>query len=173
MESEKTYCASLDRPNLISTVVVLAILVGTGILLVYLSYDAGWSTTIGAILLLAAAFELIIGASAVIYAPRGYAVTSTHIKALRLGPDTNIPLENIESVESVKLKRVIRTFGYGGMFGAWGWFWSKEIGNFRAYVTRRDRSVALRQRNGTPLVVSPDDPDGFMAHVRSHLPEID
>lgn len=51
--------------------------------------------------------------------------------------------------------------GNGGFLGYIGWFRSKRLGSFRAYVTDPPRCVVLEfeQRK---VVVSPDDPRRFL-----------
>ncbi len=50
----------------------------------------------------------------------------------------------------------VRTFGNGGLFGYYGWFWRKG-GAFRLFATRRDRLVEVVV-GGKRVVVSPDEP---------------
>lgn len=38
----------------------------------------------------------------------------------------------------------------------------------RLYLTRLDRSVVLHLREGLPVLLSPDDPDGFIDAVRHY-----
>lgn len=55
----------------------------------------------------------------------------------------------------------IRTFGNGGAFSGSGYFWNKEIGTFRAFVTDPREGVWIKTPEKT-LLVTPDDPAEFM-----------
>lgn len=78
----------------------------------------------------------------------------------------NFDLSGLRSVElnPDALKGSIRTFGNGG-FGAFhGYFRSKRMGKFRAYVTDANRAVVLRWEDKC-AVVSPKDTEYFIEEV--------
>lgn len=52
--------------------------------------------------------------------------------------------------------------GNGGMGGFIGWFWNRSLGGYRAWVTDPRRSVLLKFPDRR-VVLSPDDPDAFIA----------
>jgi hypothetical protein len=95
-------------------------------------------------------------------APRGYAVDPEGILVLRHWPRTFIRADDLVAVEPIELRRVWKVCGCQGVYGGWGWFSSDKLSWFRAYITHTDRLVVLRLRRGTPVVVSPDDPEGFV-----------
>jgi hypothetical protein len=75
---------------------------------------------------------------------------------------TSIPLSGIREIEILPpgaLRGAIRTFGVGGLFGYYGWFYKK--GAFRLWATRSDRLVEIVAA-GRRVVVSPDDPARFV-----------
>jgi hypothetical protein len=61
----------------------------------------------------------------------------------------------------------VRTFGNGGLFGWYGWYWKK--GPFRLYATRTDRLVEVVV-GGRRVVLSPDEPDRLVAGIRDAAP---
>jgi hypothetical protein len=61
----------------------------------------------------------------------------------------------------------LRTFGNGGLFGYYGWFYKK--GAFRLYATRRDRLVEV-VIDGKRVVVSPDEPARFLDGLLASAP---
>ena len=63
------------------------------------------------------------------------------------------------------MKGSLRLFGNGGIFGFYGWFWSKSLGRFSAFVTDNARSVVIRLPART-IVVSPDQPEEFARLLR-------
>jgi hypothetical protein len=51
--------------------------------------------------------------------------------------------------------------GAGGLFGAFGWLWSRKAGRLDVYVTNLGPWVVVERRAGRPLVLSPADPHAF------------
>ncbi len=62
----------------------------------------------------------------------------------------------------------LRTFGSGGMFGFFGWFWSRKMGHYRAYVTHRQDMVLVEAER--PYLLSPERPDDFLRALSHWLP---
>jgi hypothetical protein len=58
----------------------------------------------------------------------------------------------------------MRTCGNGGFYSITGFYWSKPLGAYRAYVTDPRRSVVLRYEKRT-VVVSPDAPEDFVREL--------
>lgn len=113
-------------------------------------------------LVFVAVLLLAVLISCPLMAPRGYAVDPEGILVLRHWPRTFIPADDLVAVEPIELRRVCKVCGCQGVYGGWGWFSSDKLSWFRAYITHTDRLVVLRLRRGTPVVVSPDDPEGFV-----------
>ena len=59
-----------------------------------------------------------------------------------------------------------RTFGNGGFFSMSGWFYSKTLGRYRAFVTDRRDAVILKFVDRT-IVVSPNPAQEFAETVLS------
>lgn len=97
---------------------------------------------------------------------RGYALTPEEILIKRLFWYTRLPRAGLESAafspESVRGS--IRMFGNGGFFSFTGWFWSRELGKYRAFATDYSRIVVLRYPRRT-IVISPGEPDEFVRAV--------
>jgi hypothetical protein len=51
--------------------------------------------------------------------------------------------------------------GVGGLFGGFGWLWTRRRGLVEFYVSRTDGLVLVERREGRPLLVTPSDPDGL------------
>ena len=79
---------------------------------------------------------------------RGYAVTAEGILVRRLWWNTVLPRADIRSVEVMPrvMSKSIRTCGNGGMFSFTGFYWNKQLGTYRAYVTDLNRTVVVRMR---------------------------
>lgn len=125
--------------------------------------------------LLAVVAGLVVLGPTALLAPRGYTVEPTQVTIRRLGRDIRIPIETIKRVESVDgtefFKGATRMWANAGLFGYAGYFRSPATGTFRGYTTRTQGSmVALHFDFAVPIVVSPDDTDGFVNAVRSIRP---
>ena len=107
--------------------------------------------------------------AAMLFAIRGYTVTADAILVHRLGWSSVVALDGLESatVSPEAAQRSSRTFGNGGFFSYTGRFRNGTLGPFRAFVTDHARTVVLRfpdRAEGDRVVVmSPDDPDAFVA----------
>ncbi|MEI8233512.1 MAG: PH domain-containing protein [Verrucomicrobiota bacterium] len=97
---------------------------------------------------------------------RGYTVTPEAILVHRPFWHTRLPREGLLSatVEPKAMKGSLRTCGNGGLYSFTGWYWSKKLGRYRAFVTDLNRTVVLRWEKRT-VVISPDDPEGFVREV--------
>lgn len=101
---------------------------------------------------------------------RGYVITADGILIRRLWWNTVLPFDDIRSVqaEPLALSSSFRTCGNGGLYSFTGFYWSKQLGHFRAYVTDLNRTVIVRMKNRT-AVLSPEDPEAFARTVESYL----
>ncbi len=82
------------------------------------------------------------------------------------------PLAGVESVTVLPpgwLKGAIRTFGNGGLFGFYGWYFKK--GPFRLFATRLGPLVEVVVE-GRRVVVSPDAPLDLVAGIRATAPRL-
>lgn len=94
---------------------------------------------------------------------RGYAITEDAILIRRLFWTTRLLRDGLKSAEVVPkaMSKSLRTCGNGGGFSFTGWYWSKSLGVYRAFVTDLNRTVVLRFDKRT-VVVSPDEPEDFV-----------
>jgi hypothetical protein len=94
---------------------------------------------------------------------RGYAITPDAILIRRLFWTTRLPRAELQSARSEPdaMRGSLRTFGNGGLFSFSGFFWSKALGSYRAWVTDPHRTVVLvyAQRK---VVISPEVPEDFV-----------
>lgn len=110
---------------------------------------------------------LLVPMVAVLFAVSGYEVEGGRLRIRRLLWSDSLPLATLSSAVRDPALTVgsWRIAGNGGLFSFTGWFRSKALGNYRAYVTDFDRVVVLRFHDRRPVVVSPADPDAFVAAV--------
>jgi hypothetical protein len=104
-------------------------------------------------------------------APRALEIGGGELRVLRRAwPAAGIPLGGIEEVAQLPpgaLRGAVRTFGVGGLFGFYGWFYKK--GPFRLFATRSDRLVEV-VAGGRRVVVSPDEPARFVDGILASAP---
>ena len=75
-------------------------------------------------------------------------------------------IASVRLIDSAALKRDIGwglRVGAGGLWGGFGWLYTKHRGKVRLYVSRTDRFVWLETRQGSPWLLTPDDADAFVA----------
>jgi hypothetical protein len=104
-------------------------------------------------------------------APKAIELEGGELRILRRAwPAAAYPLSRVDSVSVLppgSLRGAVRTFGNGGLFGFYGWFYRK--GAFRLYATRRDRLVEV-VIDGKRVVVSPDEPARFVDGLLASSP---
>ncbi len=104
-------------------------------------------------------------------APRGFTVEPGLVTVDRPIMPVKIELRPGTVVEPAApglLYGSLRTMGNGGLFGYYGGFWKKGVGNYLLYATRSDRFVSID--NGKKYFLTPDDPELFIEEVRRSLP---
>jgi hypothetical protein len=115
-----------------------------------------------------ASLPVLIVVLAALLAIRGYRIDGTDLRIRRLFWSTRVPMTGLISAEAREhaMRGSIRLAGNGGMYSFSGWWWSKGLGRFRAFVTDLQRTVILRMPERT-IVVSPGDPERFAAEART------
>jgi hypothetical protein len=95
---------------------------------------------------------------------RGYVITEDAILITRLFWSTRLDRADLSSAEPIPnaMSKCLRVCGNGGVFSFTGWYWSKQLGFYRAFVTDLNRTVVLRFGKKT-VVLSPEKPDEFVA----------
>lgn len=107
-----------------------------------------------------------IPVAAALFTIRGYSISSGTLFIHRLFWRTSIPLAGLKSAEHCPdaLNGAIRTIGNGGLYSFSGYFRSKDLGPFRAFVTDLHSTVVMRFPTHV-IVVSPGAPDDFIQQV--------
>jgi len=159
---EKSFSATLDNTSRIITVVVLVIT----IIVAYKCYTIveqeifpAWKSW------LAISFLVILDVLIFIYRPLSYAITPYSVVVKRPINDLVIDKKDVVEIRAVlheEMKFPIRTFGNGGLFGYTGQYYSSRMGNMRWYATRRSNYVLLLLCSGKKIIITPDNPSGFL-----------
>jgi hypothetical protein len=97
---------------------------------------------------------------------RSYSISAGSLFVQRMFWSTQIQLSGLKSAQfdPRAMKGSIRTFGNGGFFAISGWYWSKRLGAYRAWVTDPKKSVILEFEK-RKIVVSPETPEQFVDSI--------
>src|SRR5437899_3237139 len=154
--------ASMDwRTTLITAGAVLLLLTIPGLLLT--------RPVFGGVVFIVAGTNALVCLVSFLWAPRGYTVSQRQIQVHRPVGKASIPLVSVQSVRRAvpaDCKGLRRTFGNGGLFGIYGYFHSPRLGAHRWFATRTTNLILVTVQD-TPYVLSPDDPDRFLAALNS------
>lgn len=113
--------------------------------------------------LLAPACVVAIFGIIALFSVQGFTVKGRELWVQRPLWQTRLPLGDLQQahVDPTAMKGAWRSAGNGGLLVFCGWFRSRKLGKFRAFVTDQSRCVVMEFKD-RKLVVSPDDPAGFV-----------
>lgn len=167
--------APWDRALRVTTtilvLVLLAVLAPLTFFLVRLGARTGTTGATAAAVLVAAAlaatFALAWG-----LAPRAFWIGGDRLRIERPLFAVDIPLALIRAAGSLpdgSFRGSIKVAGTAGLFGYYGRFWSRSLGAFRLYATRRTGLVVVDTADER-FVISPDRPERFLEVLRQRAP---
>lgn len=100
------------------------------------------------------------------FRPRSFEVSVDRVGISRIAGVLHIPLREVRAARYPATRPAATVIGIArvdGMHGTFGTFRSRDWGRFRMYVTDHDKMVELRLSDGSRVIVSPNDPTGFLA----------
>ena len=169
-----TFASPWDRSLRISTAAVVAVALGGVALLLAWGLPAtsrglrgSWTVTLAVLVLPA----ILLGAWAL--APRRLTLVGTKLRVERPLWAVEIETSGLRAVAPLSegsLGGAVRILGTSGFCGYYGRFYSRSLGSFRLYATRRVGLVCLDTAS-TRFVVSPEPPEAFVEAVRARAPE--
>ncbi len=68
-------------------------------------------------------------------------------------------------LDKEKIGWAIRTFGVGSLFGYYGKFANTKLGSMTWYATRKDKTVLVRTIDNKKIILTPDEPEKFVADL--------
>lgn len=71
-------------------------------------------------------------------------------------------------IDTPQLKREIgwgARVGAGGLWGGFGWLWTRRRGIVQMYITRTDRYVWLERGTERPWLITPERPEDFVREL--------
>jgi hypothetical protein len=121
------------------------------------------------ILLLPLPFALAVALGA-LYRPLAFSFSPDHLTLLvhRPAGARAFPLLGLSDVNfpaTPPPRGSIGLLSSQGYFGVFGKFWNRDWGTFEVYVTDSRRQVELIWSDGKRLILSPDDPSGFINNL--------
>jgi len=119
------------------------------------------------------ALPLAIALISLLFVVSGYELGPEELLVQRLFWSTRVSLRGISRAthDPSAMKRSLRLFGNGGLFAITGIYRNRMLGRYRAFATDPRRSIVLFQPTRT-LVVTPADPAGFLAALKTYFPAI-
>jgi hypothetical protein len=154
----RRYNAPWDRLLTGASIGFIAVLAGVAVVLALTL--APWLAILPLAILLASA----------LFAVRGFRIESGSVVVERLLWSSTLPLQGLRAARADRdaFRQSARTFGNGGAFAFTGWYAHPALGEFRAFVTDRDRAVVLEWPH-EKVVLSPDAPDEFVREISAFV----
>ena len=115
---------------------------------------------------------LLIYVFTFVFRPVNYQVVEDRLIIHRPISDVIIYTNQMVSVEIITKRNigwVVRVFGVGGLFGYYGKFTNFKMGSMMWYTTRRDKMVLVKTMNGKKIILSPDEPESFVADLMKNI----
>ena len=162
-----TYKTSLDKFAKVITIGVTILF--AGILIGQFSVIKNSDTTIAIFTSLALILSYLI---AFAFKPINYSLNNDEVIIHRLLKDVKIDRKKIKNVEQLNKEQIgwaLRGFGVGGLFGYYGLFASTKLGRMTWYATRRNKAVLLQTIGNKKIIITPNDPDKFVADFNAQL----
>ena len=84
-----------------------------------------------------------------------------------------IPREDISNVRLIDGQELRSEIGWGmrigagGLWGGFGWLWTKRRGIVQMYISRTDRFVWIERANSRPWLITPEQPEAFVRALSS------
>lgn len=156
---------ALKVTTAVNTLILLAVLGSLGVFVVREGAPQA------AAVLVAALFPAIVG-STWAFAPRSFSIEGGRLVIERPLFAIDVPLSGVRAVGSLpdgSFRGSLKVAGSAGMFGYYGRFWSRGLGAFRLYATRKTGLVVV-DTAGERFVLSPEPADRFVDALRQHAP---
>ena len=152
--------ARLDTTAIVITVLVMAFIIGLGILFIA-KVPHGW--------IWALAMMLIPGISYAL-SPKQYVLNGSHLLIQKvMGKTISIPIQDIKGytiIENLAKTKITRTFGNGGLFGYYGMFSTAEYGPINCQLTSLKNSIII-ETDSILYAISPANTATFVQTLGS------
>ncbi len=103
-------------------------------------------------------------------APNGYVIDKHNLMALAkkhfIFSWLRKEISTVRIVGKEEIKWTFRVFGVGGLFGYYGLFYNSNIGWMIWYASQRNNYVLVELQNGKKVILTPDNPEEFIAALK-------
>jgi Bacterial PH domain len=172
MRFQAPWDRTLRISTAIATTIAFAVVASTAIVLFHVTGAAGMSgSAAGAVVAFVLAATTASVGLAWALAPRGYSIEGNRLRVERPLRPVDVPLREIRAAGALpegSLAGSLRVAGSGGLFGYYGRFWSRRLGSYRMYATRRTGLVVVDAADR--FVLSPEPADRFLEDLLSRAP---
>ena len=86
-----------------------------------------------------------------------------------------VPIHDVAAVAPIAPPAVREKTGFamrigaGGLWGGFGWLWTRRLGMVEFYVSRLDGGVWIDRRTGRPLLITPEHPERFAQALARYI----
>jgi hypothetical protein len=102
------------------------------------------------------------------FRPRQFAVTEHSLEVRWPMKRRTIPRAEILNVRVMEREALQKEIGWGlrigagGLWGGFGWLWTRRRGIVQMYISRTDFVVWIERRDGRPWILTPEQPENFV-----------
>lgn len=165
----KKYSASLDTFAIVITLFVSLISIALPGSL-FIGHDEPQASPDVTVIIMSVIL-VVLFVSLFIYRVLYYTIDEQGIKIVRMVSPVLIPFSEIRAIAALSkddMLYTMRTMGNGGFWGYTGKFTNEKIGAMTWFATRRDSYVLIRRADKN-YILSPDEQEAFVEHVRTKL----
>jgi len=102
------------------------------------------------------------------FRPRRFVVHDHSLEVIWPLKRRTIPRADILSVRMIEREELQKEIGWGlrigagGLWGGFGWLWTRRRGIVQMYVSRTDLFIWIEPARGRPWLVTPERPENFV-----------
>jgi len=114
-------------------------------------------------------FLLVIYTGAYLFKPGSYEITDDALIIHMPSKNVTIPIQELNKVEIIDMKKMKRTkglFGTRGLFGYSGKLWNPQIGSSTSYATRKNKTILVQTSHNEKFILTPDKPAKFVRQLK-------
>jgi hypothetical protein len=158
------FTISMDRTTKITTILVSALL-AVLVAIHFSVFDTKfWYFSVINASLLPSLYLL-----AFLFCPIHYQISSNALLIRRYGGNVLIDrteIKEVKAIDPANLRKSVRIFGVGGLFGHYGKYANQTLGSMRWYATRKNNTVLLLTHANEKIILTPDAPEQFIAALQ-------
>jgi hypothetical protein len=128
---------------------------------------------------LRAPLYLVLGMYALVwllFRPQRFSISSTVLEVawpLRRSRILRSSIVSVRQVTAAELRALVGVgarVGVGGLWGGFGWLWTRHRGMVRMYVSRTDAFVWIERGEERPWLITPERPEEFVRALSAKVP---